>query len=125
MIESVDFVMAALAAGATAGLTDTASQAVKDSYAALKARVTGALGGGDSAVVDELVGRPVERQQELREALVAAGADADPELVAAARTVLETADPQGAQAGKYVVDLRDSRGVQVGDHNTMTLNFNE
>src|SRR5687768_12729000 len=105
MVESVDFVLAALAAGAGAGLTDTASQAVKDSYAGLKARVTKALAGRGEAV-DELVGSPVEHQQELRQALVAAGADADPALVAAARTVLETVDPQGAQAGKYVVDLR-------------------
>lgn len=124
MIESVDFVLAALAAGAGAGLTDTASAAVKDSYATLKARVARVLGGRGEAV-DELVDDPVERKQELREALLAAGADADPELVAAARTVLEAADPQGAQAGKYVVDLRDSRGVQVGDHNTMTLHFTE
>jgi hypothetical protein len=124
MIESVDFVLAALAAGAGAGLTDTASAVVKDSYAALKARVTRAL-GGRSEEVDEQVDAPVERQQELREALVAAGADGDPELVAAARAMLEAADPQGARVGKYTVDVRDSKGVQVGDNNTMTLHFKE
>jgi hypothetical protein len=124
MVESVDFVLAALAAGTGAGLTSTASEAVKDSYAALKAQVVRLL-SGRGGVAAELVDSPVERELELREALVAAGADGDPELVAAARRVLETADPEGAQAGKYAVDVRDSKGVQVGDHNTMTVTFNE
>jgi hypothetical protein len=124
MVESVDFVLAALAAGAGAGLTSTASEAVKDSYAALKAQVTRVL-SGRSEPAAELVDNPVEHELELREALVASGADGNPELVAAARRVLETADPEGAQAGKYAVDVRDSKGVQVGDHNTMNVTFNE
>ncbi|MFI9008858.1 RIP homotypic interaction motif-containing protein [Actinosynnema sp. NPDC053489] len=123
MIESVDFVMAALAAGAGAGLTDTASTAVKDSYASLKQLVVKAVGRkGAAPVTEEQVDDPAGHAQ-VRTALEAAGVAADSELVAAARKVLEATDPQGAVNGKYNVDLRDSKGVQVGDNNTMTINF--
>ncbi|GAA1308068.1 RIP homotypic interaction motif-containing protein [Saccharothrix xinjiangensis] len=123
MIESVDFVMAAVAAGAAAGLTDTASAAVRDSYSALKRLVVkGARREGVEPVTEEQVEDPGEHVR-VREALEAAGVAADSELVAAARRVLEAADPQGAHQGKYTVDLRDSKAVQVGDHNTMNVTF--
>ncbi len=112
MIESVDLVVAALAAGAAAGLTETASTAVGDAYQGLKSLTRRALRRGG---VDEEPTDPGE----LREALAAADAGADAELLAAARRVLELTDP----TGKYVVDVHDNQGVQVGDGNTMTLNF--
>ncbi|WP_236594770.1 RIP homotypic interaction motif-containing protein [Saccharothrix sp. 6-C] len=114
MIESVDLVVAALAAGAAAGVTDTASTAVKDAYRGLKSLTRRALRRG--GVAQEPTD-PVE----LKAALTAADAGADVELVAAARRVLELADPAGA--AKYHVDAHDNQGVQIGDGNTMTLNF--
>ncbi|ONI87368.1 hypothetical protein ALI22I_21770 [Saccharothrix sp. ALI-22-I] len=116
VIESVDLVVAALAAGATAGMTETASTAVKDAYQGLKSLTSRALrrGGSDDEPTDP---------EELKAALTAADAGSDPELVAAARRVLELTDPEGASAGKYRVNVRDSQGVQIGDGNTMTLNF--
>ncbi|MEU4447219.1 hypothetical protein AB0K14_37740 [Actinosynnema sp. NPDC050801] len=114
VIESVDLVVAALAAGATAGVTDTASTAVKDAYQGLKSLTRRALRRGG---VEE---EPTDPEQ-LKAALTAADAGADAELVAAARRVLELADPEGA--AKYRVDVHDNQGVQIGDGNTMTLNF--
>ncbi|MFE9745710.1 RIP homotypic interaction motif-containing protein [Saccharothrix saharensis] len=110
MIESVDLVVAALAAGATAGVTDTASAAVKDAYQGLKSLTRRALrrGGADEDTADP---------DELRAALVAADVDADAELLAAARAVLELTGRAGT------VHVHDNQGVQIGDHNTMTLHF--
>ncbi|MER5265773.1 hypothetical protein ABTZ99_27185 [Actinosynnema sp. NPDC002837] len=114
VIESVDLVVAALAAGAVAGVTDTASTAVKDAYQGLKSLTRRALRRGG---VTEVPTDP----EELTAALTAADAGSDVELVAAAREVLALADPDAA--AKYRIDVHDNQGVQVGDGNTMTLNF--
>ena len=114
MIESVDLVVAALAAGAAAGVTDTASTAVKDAYQGLKSLTRRALRRG--GVTEEPTA-----PEELKAALTAADAGSDVELVAAARKVLELADPEAA--AKYRVDVHGNQGVQIGDGNTMTLNL--
>ncbi|MEU7524474.1 hypothetical protein AB0A74_01920 [Saccharothrix sp. NPDC042600] len=118
----VDIVLAALAAGAGAGVSDTASQVIKDAYASFKARV-GLVLAGRGPEVEELAEHPVERAAELREALLAARADADPELVAAARQVLEAVGTELGATAKYAVDIRDSTGVQIGDNATMNLHI--
>jgi hypothetical protein len=129
VIESVDLVVTALTAGAAAGLTDTASTAVKDAYQGFKARVLHVL-RRDGSVAEEVV-RAVEadavkageRAGELTAALRDVGADTDPELVAAARRVLELADPTGAENGKYRVVVHGGQGIQVGDGNTQSNTF--
>jgi hypothetical protein len=128
MIEAAELIVAALSAGAAAGLTDTASAAVKDSYSELKAltvrilRRDKAVPGDDVETAEgELVGHPDEHREELVTALTAAGVGREADLVEAARKVLAVLDPQGTSAGKYRVEIRDSQAVQVGDNNTMTL----
>jgi hypothetical protein len=130
VIDSVDLVVAALSAGAVAGLTDTASTVVKDAYEALKSLTRKALRQGDGDIdgqakglLDDRLADPEAYGEELREELAAAGAGADAELVSAAQKVLELIDPAEASVGKYQVEVRDSQGVQVGDGNIMTLNF--
>jgi len=128
VIESIDVLVAALSAGAAAGLKDTASSAVKDAYAGLKTLTSKALRGegddpSDDAVIVAQLADPEAHQDELRKALAAANADEDAELAAAARRVLALTDPEGTSAGKYRIDMHDNQGVQVGDGNTMTLNF--
>ncbi|NUT49695.1 MAG: hypothetical protein HOV94_20645 [Saccharothrix sp.] len=112
MVESVDLVVAALAAGATAGVTETASTAVKDAYQSLKTLTRRAVrrGGSDEEPADP---------EELRAALVAADVAGDAELIAAAEEVLALT---GRTATYHV---HDNKGVQIGDGNTMTLNFRE
>jgi hypothetical protein len=68
---------------------------------------------------------PDTYREALRQALSAADAEQDQELVRAARRVLELADPDGVLAGKYQIQMRGSTGVQIGDANTMTLNLND
>ncbi|MFI7122638.1 hypothetical protein [Amycolatopsis sp. NPDC049868] len=135
MIESVELVVAALAAGAAAGAGETASAAVKDAYTGVKTLAARALRRAKAvpAEVVELVeadavtltedGGDGVGRRELTAALAAASAGEDEELVAAALKVLELTDPDRAQAGKYRVLLHGNKGVQVGDHNTQTNTF--
>ncbi len=129
MIESVELVVAALAAGATAGATDTASTAVQDAYQGLKTRVLSALrknGSTPDEVVQTVQTDAVDGSEHrllLTAALQEAGTGADPEMEAVARQVLELADPAGTANGKYWVVVKDGKGVQVGDYNTQTNNF--
>ncbi len=132
MVESVELVVAALAAGAAAGTKETGSTAVKDAYAGVKSLAVRVLRRTEPvpAEVVELVeadavaltgdGSDTVGRRELTAALTAAGAGDDEELVAAALKVLELTDPGGAQAGKYRVLLHGNKGVQLGDHNTQT-----
>ncbi|MFC0541898.1 RIP homotypic interaction motif-containing protein [Kutzneria chonburiensis] len=122
----IEIVLAALTAGATAGLTDTASSAVKDAYRGLLILTRKVLQGNSSHDDDVLEGElvdPQQHQEALTKALTAADAGSNEDLVAAARRLLALTDPEGTKAGKYTVNVRDSKGVQVGDGNTMTLNF--
>ncbi|MFK0248184.1 hypothetical protein ACIQUM_26120 [Amycolatopsis azurea] len=130
MIESVELVVAALAAGAAAGTRETASTAVKDAYSGVKTLALRTLRRGESvpAAVVEAVESDVitsgddeggvARRRDLEAALTEVGAGNDDELVAAALKVLELTDP-----GKYRVTLHGNKGVQVGDHNTQTNTF--
>jgi hypothetical protein len=117
-MDPITLIVTALAAGAGQGITDTASAAVKDSYARLKARVRMRLGGGPDA---ELVLAKHERAPETWQAplmaeLAESGADGDRELIAAAQALLDLVG-KAAGPGKYAVDARGAQGVQVGDHN--------
>lgn len=118
-MEPITLIATALAAGAALGAKETASSAMKDAYAGLKALAKRRLGGRPGT---ELLLAKHERVPEAwREALVAelaeAGADHDLELVAAAQALMNIVDAAGARAGRYKIDVRGAQGVQIGDHN--------
>ena len=116
--------MAALAAGAASGAGETASQAVKDAYAGLKALIRRKFAGDPKAeeTLAEHEADPDTYEKPLAKKLKETGADEDEAVLSAAQALLAAmgADPQ---SGKYRVDARGSQGVQVGDHGTMTNNF--
>ncbi|MFE5199041.1 hypothetical protein ACFQ93_36000 [Streptomyces sp. NPDC056601] len=119
--------MAALAAGASAGITDTASSAVRDAYAGLREAVRRRLAeyGRDAEGVLEASGvEPGVWQARLAEVLLEAGADRDEELLAAAQQLREQLSAASGRLSKYSVDAPDAKGVQIGDHNTQFNNFN-
>jgi hypothetical protein len=124
-MDPVTLIVAALAAGAVVGVQDTASAMVKDAYASLKALVKKRLGGGPGA--DLVLARheqdPRAERAQLMAELARAGAGDDPDLIAAAKAVLELAGEAGG-AGKYAVDARGAQGVQAGDHNRQDNVFN-
>lgn len=125
-MSAAEVIMAALAAGAGAGMKDTASAAVKDAYAGLKALLKARLGGHGDEVVQALDAdetAPGVWETRVGEVLTESGAAADEQVVAAARRVLQLTDPVGSAADKYQIDLREAKGVQVGDHNTQHNNF--
>lgn len=125
-MDPVTLIVTALAAGAALGVTDTASSAVKDAYAGLKALVTKRLGGRPEAELGltkhELA--PETWQAQLRAQLDGSGADRDLDLIAAARALMSLLDEAGARVGKYTVDVRGAQGVQIGDFNRQDNVFN-
>jgi hypothetical protein len=115
MLAVVDPITAALAAGATAGLTSAAATAVEDAYR----RLTSALADrfpGLRARVEALEARPndAERQASLTEGLVRAGAPDDAELLGLALVVLEAVGRDAPQAAPDAgVDLERVTGAFV------------
>ena len=118
-MDPVTLIVTALAAGAVLGVSDTASAAVKDAYAALKALVKKRLEEQPDAEL--VLARHNQDPEMWRAPLMAklgpAGAGSDPDLVAAAQAVMSFIDAGGARDGRYVVDVRGAQGVQIGDHN--------
>jgi hypothetical protein len=123
-MDPITLIVTALAAGAGQGITDSASAAVKDAYARLKARVKVKLGGGPDAelLLDKHEQAPETWQASLMAKLAGSGAGSDRELIAAAQALLDLAR-KTAGAVKYAVDARGGQGVQIGDHNRQASIF--
>jgi hypothetical protein len=118
-MDPVTLILTALAAGAAAGAKDTASTAVKDAYAGLKAKIKTLLSRRKDGelVLARYEESPRTWEAPLASELAAAGADKDEGLVTAAQAVLSMADEPGWRAGKYTVQIHGGQGVQVGDRN--------
>jgi hypothetical protein len=124
-MEPISIIMAALAAGAAAGATEVASQAIKDAYEGLKALVLKRFEGKPAAET-----ALVEYEQDadtwekpLQKSLVEAGADKEQEIVDAAQKVLQLVQPQQVAKGKYNVQIGTAQGVVIGDHATVEQRF--
>jgi hypothetical protein len=112
-VDPVTLILAALAAGASAGVTDTVSQGIQDAYTGLKALVLRRVKdqpAGEVAVIEHAKD-PDTWSAPLAKTLTSAGADRDQELVAAADRLMEMLDPDGAKAGNYTVNIKAT-----GDH---------
>lgn len=120
-------IVAALAAGASAGVSETTSTAVHDAYSVLRDGVRRRLASRSrreaTKITDAMLADPRNERENLVRVLAESGADEDASLVAAAQRLLRLADPGGHAAGKYAVDLRGARGVQVGDGNVQVNHF--
>lgn len=116
-MSEVELVAAALAAGASAGLTDTARGAVLDLYTSLREAVRRRLDRGRVAgarVLDAPDADPEVWRRRLVGVLTDSGVEEDVAVLALARALLEKA----AGDGRVTVYAEGSRGVQVGDGNT-------
>jgi hypothetical protein len=124
-MDPISLIVAALAAGATAGVSDTASTAVKDAYTGLRELVRRRLAGRAAAEVAlaEHESAPEIWHSPLVAELDGAGAGTDEAMVAAAQRVMAIVDEAGTRSGKYVVNLRGAQGVQVGDDNFQVNSF--
>ncbi|MFF4893431.1 hypothetical protein [Micromonospora chersina] len=123
-LESASIVLGALAGGAVRGLQDSATAAVKDAYQLLRDLLANRLHGNRSgeAALEGYLEEPEVWRLPLQQSLERTGALADPEVLAAARLLLEQLGEAAAAA--HVTYVRDSSGVQVNhrggnvQHNT-------
>ncbi|MEU6974890.1 MULTISPECIES: hypothetical protein [unclassified Streptomyces] len=126
----VELILAALATGAAAGVSESAGTAVRDAYAGLRdalRRRAAPEGAGDDTGTRELPAaeetEPGLWEARMRGRLVETGADRDERVLAAARLLLERAEAAGARRAGPVVNAEQAKGVQIGDHNTQTNHF--
>jgi len=118
-MDPVTLILNALVAGVAAGAKDTASMAISDAYAGLKAKLKTLLANRKDGqlVLARYEESPQTWEVPLSAELAAAGADEDEGLVRAAQAVLSVADEPGWRAGKYTIQVSGGQGVQVGDRN--------
>jgi hypothetical protein len=104
-MDPVTLIVAALVAGAAAGLKDSASAAVKDAYNGLKGLARRRLAGrpGGELVLSRHEQDPQVWDKPLVQELTEAGADGDPALVTAAQALMQLLDAAGSAAGRYQV----------------------
>ena len=124
-MEPVFLVVTALRAGAVQSLKDEARASVKASYARLRQVVRKQLGENSVSVsvLHKYEQTPEAWVAPLQAELAEAGADSDPEVVAAAQELMALLDTPGTRAGKYVINVSGSQGVQIGDGNTQVNTF--
>lgn len=120
-MDAISLIVAALAAGAVAGTTDTTSAAIKDIYQALRNLIKKRFGGAQPAEValDQHAVRPEAWEAALREALEAHGVAEDEEIVETATQLLKLSN-KGHVPSIVVVG---SQGVQIGDRNKQKNRF--
>lgn len=129
-MDPITLIVAALAAGASAGvidaLKDDAKDTAKSAYAKLrglaKKRVAGRPHG--ELALAEYESAPQKWEGLLAVELTESGAANDSGLVAAAKALMDLIDQAGAKSGKYNVTIKDSKGVQVGDQGFQINTFN-
>lgn len=104
-MEPVSIIVTAIAGGALAGLKPTAEQAVKDAYAGFKALLRRKYGSVDVTPIENKPESQVKRDS-VAEDLRDAGAEQDPELLEAARALLELLKNRAPETGPAIgVDL--------------------
>lgn len=118
-------VVAAMAAGVSAGLTETTSGAIVDAYRYLRdsLRRRSETHSWDPDALNAYEADPQANEQRLIRLVEATDSDQDEAVLAAAARVLRLVDPGGAATGKYIVDLRDAKGVITGDGNIQINRF--
>lgn len=120
---AVEVIAAALAAGATAGVTGTASAAVQEAYAGLKELLKHRVGGRSDAAVQALDADEAEPgvwQARIGAALTDSGAVDDERVLAAARRLLSLAVPEKAKT--FNIDIGTNHGAAGEFHAPVTFN---
>lgn len=107
----VELIVAALAAGASAGVTDTAGNVIRDSYAGLKSLLARRLGSRGKAreALEADEPNPQVWRERIGADLAACGADGDEEILGVARRLLALA--HGATAGSSSVHVEHNYGA--------------
>jgi hypothetical protein len=117
-MDPITIIVAALAAGAAKGLTDTTTAAVGDLYTQLRSAIQKKFQGNAAAqtVLDEYVKDPDTYAKPMAKQIAANTVEADEHILDLAQAILENTDPAGSSKGKYNIDARGVRNLQAGDH---------
>lgn len=124
-MEPTTFIISALVAGATAALQETASQAVKDAYAGLKALIQKRFAGQPEAemALAQHEKKPKVWEAPLKDALAETGADKDEAILQVAERLLKLVQPQQVGTGKYSVQIGEAQGTVIGDQAQVEMTF--
>jgi hypothetical protein len=126
IMDPVSLIVAALVAGATAGAKDTASQAVKDAYTALKTQLRRLFAGKPTAqvILHEHQSDPEAYEKPLKKVLTEAHADQDTDLLAAAERLMTLVQPQQIGMGKFTIQNNAPvQGQNIADSQQITQHF--
>jgi len=114
----LEVVIAALEAGATAGLTATAKEGVVDAYDSLRNVIRARLENRGSInpqlASGESEADSLAREMELHKV------HEDPSVLEAAQDLLALYDPTGTSGGKYAISAEQIRSVYQGDSSFTT-----
>lgn len=121
-------IVAALTAGAVAGVTDASKKAIADAYDALKGLLKKKFGHESEVVksVERLETRPdsTSRQGTLAEEVADAKAAHDPEILQAAQTLLDQVKEQPG-GGQHIQNVIGNYNAVVQGSGNPTVNVNQ
>lgn len=122
-MDPVTMILAALAAGVVKAVGDVVPLAIKDSYEGLKALIAKRFAGNDKAeqTLTDHEADPDTYEKPMARQLEETGATADPEILAAARSVLQAARQSGVTT-KYSVSVSGGTVGAIGDNARVTIN---
>lgn len=124
-MDPVAVITTALTAGAALAAKETASAAIKDGYAGLKALLKKRFEGKPEAemALTQHEAKPDVWEKPLANAIAESGAAEDEAIVAQAQQLLKLINPQQASQGKYNIQFGEAKGVAIGDNPSVTMNF--
>lgn len=123
-MDTINLIMSALTAGATAALQETAGATIKDSYQGLVSLVRKKFNKDPkaTAVLKSHAEDPNTWQKPLEKSIQESGALEDKDILIAAQKLLELL----RTAPKYDVTIEgDAQGFVQGDNAKVTMNFNK
>jgi hypothetical protein len=123
IMSAAEVIVAALAAGAGAGLHDTASTAVHDAYIRLRELLKLRIGNRHAEIVEALDDdetEPEVAQAGIGAVLIETGTANDQDVLAAAWRVLSLADPETARTFK--ITIQNNHGAAGTFHAPVTFN---
>ena len=115
-MDPVSLIVSAMAAGALAGLKDTAANAVKDAYRAVKRLLSEKYSRVNTSALEDNPKSQIQ-QAAVKESLEATAAATDEELLQAAKNLLAVVEAHDPDATKAVgVDLKRLNVDTIGIH---------
>ncbi|MEU7843827.1 hypothetical protein AB0B39_23035 [Micromonospora sp. NPDC049114] len=126
-VDGVELLLAALALGASTGVTDATSAVVRDAADSFRGLVRRRLTGEGQEALRAFEAEGADSgvwQVRLADDLTRAGVDRDEQILSLARELLAQAETADVRTEIGQVDLRGAKGVQFGSYSTQHITFN-